>query len=1072
MRSSNDPRLEREKNSGAGDPDLVTTLRVREAQLNAIIAASPVPKFVIDNDHRVISWNRALENMTGIKASAVLGTNHHWRAFYSEERPCLADLIVDGSTGTIPVLYPHSYQRADLGAGAYEVTDFFPSLGSRGKWLHFIAAPLIGDNGEVIGAVETLEDITTFIGIQKELQESEERYSALFSNNASVSLLIDPDTGRIVNANDAAVNYYGYPRDRLLSMGISDLNRLPREKVVRDLVRAKNEKAKHFQSVHYLAGGEKRYVEVYSGPITVQGKALFYSIIHDITDRKLAEQELQESEERYSALFSNTASVSLLIDPDTGRIVNANDAAVNYYGYPRERLLGMGISDLNRLPREKVVRDLVRAKDAKAKHFQSVHYRAGGEKRFVEVYSGPITVQGKALFYSIIHDITDRKLAEEQLRESENKFSTVFQNSPVVLTLVSATDGRITDVNNAFVRKSGYLREEVLGITSGELGIFADPDDPGRIQSALQKSQCMYGMEIKIRTKSGDIRTCQFSACLVPMGKTPAILATIEDITDRKTAEAGLEKSQYLLSEAMEMAQMADWEFDVDTATFTFNDRFYALYATTAEREGGYQMPAEVYMREFTHPDDQPVVADEIAKALSRPGSGYYSLREHRIIRRDGQVRYILVRIRVTKNAQGLTIGTHGANQDITERKLTENALRESEERYRTLIEQLPDYVIVHREGILLYVNPAGAATLSHDATAIIGKSFFSLIAPESHEVVRQAVMRRMRGEDVQPYEIRVAARDGTYRSVLVHGALIQYDGAPASINVLTDITPLKEAEEAIRQSNEDLEKRVLERTEDLRQANVQLTAEVAARAQAEQKISRSLEEKVLLLREIHHRVKNNLQIITSLLKLQSRFIKDPQVLEAIRDTQSRVRTMSLVHERIYRSPDIAEINLKEYLLFLVKQVAQFYNVPQNHISLSVTMPAIMTDVDLVTPLGLIMNELVSNSLKHAFPDNRKGSISIEGTLVGADRLRFVYHDTGIGIPEGFDWKTTESLGLRLVNSLVDQLDGTIERGGGEGTSFIIEIRSTKAKKTVEENLPGNGIYGEDLPDKEGNNGA
>jgi PAS domain S-box-containing protein len=824
MSPADNPRLEENPGFGTGDPDLVTTLRVREAQLNAIIAASPVPKFVINNDHRVISWNRALENMTGIKASAVLGTNHHWRAFHSEVRPCLADLIVDGSTGTIPVLYPHSYQRADLVPGAYEVTDFFPSLGSRGKWLHRIAAPLIGDNGAVIGAVETLEDITTFIGIQNELRESEERYSALFSNSASVSLLIDPDTGRIVNANDAAVNYYGYPRERLLSMGISDLNRLPREKVVRDLVRAKDQEARHFQSVHYRADGKKRYVEIYSGPITVQGKPLFYSIIHDITDRK--------------------------------------------------------------------------------------------------------------------------------------------------------------------------------------------------------------------------------------------------------TAEAGLEKSQYLLSEAMEMAQMADWEFEVDTATFIFNDRFYALYATTAKREGGYRMPAEVYMREFTHPDDQPVVADEIAKALSRPGSGYYSLREHRIIRRDGQVRYILVRIRVTKNARGLTIGTHGANQDITDRKLSENALRESEERYRTLIEQLPDYVIVHREGILLYINPAGAATLSHDATAFIGKSFFNLVAPESHDIVRQAVMRRMKGEDVPPYEIRIAARNGSYHTVLVHGALIQYDGAPASINVLTDITPLKEAEEAIRHANEDLEKRVLERTEDLRQANVQLTAEVASRAQAEQEISRSLEEKVLLLREIHHRVKNNLQIITSLLKLQSRFITDPQVLEAIRDTESRVRTMSLVHERIYRSPDIAEINLKDYLLFLVKQVAQFYNVPQHRISLSVTMPAIMADVDLVTPLGLIMNELASNSLKHAFPDNRKGSISIDGTPQGEDRLRFVYHDTGIGMPEGFDWKTPESLGLRLVNSLVDQLDGTIERGGGEGTSFIIEIRRKKAGKAVEGNLPGHGIYQEYLPDKEGNNGA
>ncbi len=601
--------------------------------------------------------------------------------------------------------------------------------------------------------------------------------------------------------------------------------------------------------------------------------------------------------------------------------MDANDAAVQYYGYPRERLLAMGIYDLNRLPEEKVVKNLVRAKTAKARHFQSVHYLASGEKRYVEIYSGPITVRGKALFYSIIHDITDRKIAEAELK-----------------------------------------------------------------------------------------------------------------------------KNQYLLSEAMDMAQMADWEFDVETGIFTFNDRFYELYATTAEREGGYHMPAEVYMREFTHPDDVAIVADEIRKALARPEPGYFALREHRIIRRDGEVRYIVVRIRVTKDADGRTTGTHGANQDITERKVIEEALRESEERYRTLIEQLPDYIIVHREGILLYVNPAGASQLSYDAKSLIGKSFFSMIAPASHEIVKDAVFRRMKGEEVQPYEIQVLSRNNTPRTVLVHGALISYDGAPASINVLTDITPLKQAQDAIRQANEELEKRVQKRTEDLRQANVQLTTEITARAQAEQEISKSLEEKVLLLREIHHRVKNNLQIITSLLKLQSRFITDHGVQEAIKDTQSRVRAMSLVHERIYRSPDIAEIDLKEYLLFLVRQVAQFYNVQPHQVSITVTMPPIMADIDMVTPLGLIMNELVSNSLKHAFPSGRQGSISITGDITGNDRLRFTYHDSGIGMPQGLDWQNSESLGLRLVNSLVDQLDGTITLGEGEGTTFVIDIQKRIGK--------------------------
>ncbi|PKL58380.1 MAG: hypothetical protein CVV34_02585, partial [Methanomicrobiales archaeon HGW-Methanomicrobiales-5] len=206
--------------------------------------------------------------------------------------------------------------------------------------------------------------------------------------------------------------------------------------------------------------------------------------------------------------------------------------------------------------------------------------------------------------------------------------------------------------------------------------------------------------------------------------------------------------------------------------------------------------------------------------------------------------------------------------------------------------------------------------------------------------------------------------------------------------------------------------------------------------------------EKDLLLREIHHRVKNNLQIIASLLNLQSRYITDPHVLECIRDSQTRVRAMALVHERIYRSSNIAEINLKEYLNYLTKQIHQFYTT-QQQITITVTMDDIMADIDTVIPAGLIMNELVSNSLKHAFSKGQEGTISITCALKDTTTLHCVYHDNGSGIPAGFDWKNTESLGLRLVNNLVDQLNGTIDLGTGEGTTFIMELQMHLPEKPV-----------------------
>jgi PAS domain S-box-containing protein len=381
--------------------------------------------------------------------------------------------------------------------------------------------------------------------------------------------------------------------------------------------------------------------------------------------------------------------------------------------------------------------------------------------------------------------------------------------------------------------------------------------------------------------------------------------------------------------------------------------------------------------------------------------------------------------------------------------QLTEsrNELKQSEERYRTLVDQLPDYILVHRDGILIYVNPATATNLGYTPEMLIGKPLLPFIAPEYHETISKAIIKREAGKKFASYEIKIVARDGTYHTVLVNGAAIKYEGKPASLNVLTDITTLKQAEEAIRSANEKLEKRVTERTEALSRANLQLTAEISARNFAEQQITRSLAEKDLLLREIHHRVKNNLQIIASLLNLQSRYITDPKVLGAIRDSQSRVRAMALVHERIYRSENIAEINVMEYLDYLAKQIFRLYVLHPNRISISVTMADIMANIDTVIPIGLIMNELLSNSFKHAFPDGREGKVSIECTPHDTDRLRFVYHDNGIGIPEGFDWMNTESLGLRLVNDLVSQLNGTMVLGTGEGTTFIIDLQKTPAGK-------------------------
>ncbi|MDP3565395.1 MAG: sensor histidine kinase, partial [Methanoregula sp.] len=190
---------------------------------------------------------------------------------------------------------------------------------------------------------------------------------------------------------------------------------------------------------------------------------------------------------------------------------------------------------------------------------------------------------------------------------------------------------------------------------------------------------------------------------------------------------------------------------------------------------------------------------------------------------------------------------------------------------------------------------------------------------------------------------------------------------------------------------------------------------------------------------EIHHRVKNNLQIIASLLNLQSRYITDESTLAAIRESQNRVKAMALVHEKLYRAEDISHISLQEYIRFLGTGLFQFYDAKMRGIQFTLDVHDIDVDIDSAIPLGLIINELISNSLKYAFPEGRKGEVSVS-VKKEEHTLNVLYRDTGIGIPAELDWRNTPSLGLRLVNTLVDQMDGTVELDRSNGTLFTMVL--------------------------------
>jgi len=265
---------------------------------------------------------------------------------------------------------------------------------------------------------------------------------------------------------------------------------------------------------------------------------------------------------------------------------------------------------------------------------------------------------------------------------------------------------------------------------------------------------------------------------------------------------------------------------------------------------------------------------------------------------------------------------------------------------------------------------------------------------------------------------------------------------------VLEDITERKNAEQGIQKLNINLENRVKLRTHELSNINLKLISEINQRKDVEKKLKLSLKEKEILLKEVHHRVKNNLQLISSMLSLQIDSVEDEMILHLFEDSQRQIQSIAMVHEHLYSSEDLEHIDFSEYIKLLVENLCSSFQIYPGLIETSLNLKQINLDIDKAIPCSLIINELVSNSLKHAFPDisksdkapKNKNIIDIKACHLKNSNIQIIISDNGIGFPKNLDFRNTNTLGLQLVCSLVDQLKGSIKLSSKAGTKFTISL--------------------------------
>jgi PAS domain S-box-containing protein len=555
---------------------------------------------------------------------------------------------------------------------------------------------------------------------------------------------------------------------------------------------------------------------------------------------------------------------------------------------------------------------------------------------------------------------------------------------------MAGPERRITYVNQAFLKLWGYEREEqVLGRRPEEF--WKRPEAVRAAMDQLFQTGAWEGELVAVR-RGGSLMDVQITAALVrdESGEPLCFMTSFLDVTERKQATRDLEQYGQLFENVSDMVVIVG----SDGLLKKFNPSFIRTLGYAEEELRGRPIV------ELIHPDDRQTTVDEMTNQMQ---GQFRTLNfENRYVCKDGSPRWFSWNA-YYKQEERLFLGIA---RDITERKQSDASLRTLEKALDTTTVGI---TITDPEGVILYANPAEARMHGYTAEELLGRKSSMLGTPELRSAfpLREAL--------TWARESRNLRKDGRIFPVwLVSDLVAGVDGTPlAVVTVCEDITERKQAEQALRQS---------------------------------------LLEKEALIREVHHRVKNNLQIISSLLNLQMKKISDEGARIEFNTLRGRIRSMALIHERLYQAEDLSRIDFSRYVREFARQIFRLHGTGADRVRLVMDLEEATLDVDVAIPCGMIINELLTNALKYAFPAERRGKVVIRLRADGAQTVLSV-EDDGIGLPGGGDSLPAGTLGLQLVRSLAAQINATVAVEVADGTR--VTIRCAAAGRSPQRAVSG-----------------
>ena len=989
-------------------------------------------------------------------------------------------------------------------------------------------------------------------------------FHEFFNHTQDIVIIISFENhqpGNFIEINKSGMEKLGYTRDEFLKLGIFDLI-VPdkRPDLPADTYEIKGGKS-YFETEFITKNGERIPVEISNSLFKIDNKDVILSISRDITERKLAEEALKESHNKYRLISENTSDVIWIHDIQSNSLTYISPSIYNLVGYTSEEISNKSLETLM-TPKafQFIVKNVLNRISALESGDESAqvqtlfidHMKKDGTIVPTEVVTTLLSENGKVTrIMGVSRDISERKKVEDALRESEEFNRSIVTASPDCIKVLDLHG------NLLMMSQGGQKIMEVddvnVILNTSLIDFYAEqfqPDARNAIKTAREGKKAQftaYCPTLKGTPKWWDVIV---TPILDANGKPEKLSAVSRDITQRKLDEEKLRWSEDRLMMGMDMANMVYWEYETEKDLFTFDDQFYALYGTSAEEEGGYKISGQEYTERFVDPSGYEIMEKEFAKTFEADDPDFISTPQHWMIRADGERRFLQVHFRVMFDEKGNKIGTRGVNQDITELKIAEDKLKLNQD---LLIMSMDMANLVKWE----YDIKTDMFTFDDHFYALYGTNaqeqggyqmssaeYVNRFVPsEEKEFVEKESAKVLENDDpdtISTIQHGIVRSDGKRRFISLRLKPI-YDENNKKIGnrgVTQDITEIKKAEEDLQSTKAELERiiesspaaiivldfdgrvhrwspaaeRIFGWTEKevigkpsptvpqdfieklqieldrLRNGKetllnplftpfevegfkkdgtkiylslsvapipglsgkpesvINVITDLSERKEFEEKLQESIEEKEMLLKEIHHRVKNNLMIISSLLNLQANYLKDQESKEIFKESQNRAKSMALIHQRLYQSTDLKSIGFKEYISTLARDLYQSYVKDPERVKLLLDVEDVNIDINTAIPLGLILNELITNSMKYGFPEDMEGKVFVDLHQKG-DTYVLKVGDDGVGIPSDLDFRKTSSLGMQLINGLTSQIDGEVELNRDNGTEFVIKFKERKIGK-------------------------